>query len=148
MLLSEVSNMQKDFSAMAQGQQQPTEEVTMEEKKGAAEFMKSLPTMEGMGKEGLPTGESREDIKARILGMLEKLGLMEMFDTPAKQQELAMNIDALITAYENNDAQAIESNPIIQLITEASSKPEQPQQQAGPTDFSAMVPPGGGMSGR
>jgi hypothetical protein len=142
--------MQKDFTAMAQGQQQPTEEVTMEERKGSAEFVKSLPTMEGMGKEGLPTGDSREDIKARILGMLEKLGLMEMFDTPAKQQELAMNIDALITAYENDDAKAIESNPIIQLITEASSKPEpeQPQQQAGPTDFSAMVPPGGGMSGR
>ena len=144
--------MQKDFTAMAQGQQQPTEEATMEDKRDAAEFMKSLPTMQQMGEAGLPTGSSREDMKARILGMLESLGLMEMFDTPAKQQELAMNIDALITAYEKEDAQAIESNPIIQLISEATTKqqaaPQQPQ-GAGPTNFAGMVkPPGGGMSGR
>ena len=139
--------MQPDFSKMAQGQAKPTEEVTQEESNEAAAFMKQLPTMEKMGKAGLPTGDSREEQKQRLLSMLESLGLMAMFETPAKQQELAANIDALITAMEEEDVEAIKSNPIMTLIEEATSK-QQPQAAAAPTNFAGMVPPGGGMSGR
>jgi len=139
--------MQPDFSKMAQGQAKPTEEVTQEDNNEAAAFMKSLPTMKKMGEAGLPTGDSREEQKQRLLSMLESLGLMAMFETPAKQQELAANIDALITAMENEDVEAITSNPIMILIEEATSK-QQPQAAAAPTNFAGMVPPGGGMSGR
>jgi hypothetical protein len=143
--------MQPDFSKMAQGQAKPTEqpqEMTPEVKQQTAGFLKQLPTMEAMGKQGLPTGESKEDIKSRILSMLQSLGLMEMFDTPAKQQELASNLDALVTAYETDDIQAIESNPIIQMISEVLPQEQSQAAPAAPTNFAGMVPPGGGMSVR
>ena len=151
--------MQKDFSAMAQGQQQskeqPNQEFTAEEQEGLKGFAKTVPTMKQMGAAGFPTGESREEMKQRILMFLEQLGLMEMFDTPAKQQELAANLEALIDAYEAEDIEAAEANPITQLITEVGAGRQQGEAMAqaapqqGPTDFAGMVkPPGGGMSGR
>jgi uncharacterized protein YicC (UPF0701 family) len=154
--------MQKDFMGMAQGQQAPatSEQMTPEEAEGMKGILKQMPTMDSMKSQGLPGGESKEDIKQRLLAMLQQVGVLELYKTPAEKQQFTQELNQLIEAFMNQDAQAIENNPIMIKLTELTQGPQTmpqqptggpvPQQGAAPKDFSAMMPPtpGGGMLGR
>lgn len=131
--------MQKDYTGMAQKQQKPTEEQFMNDP-----FMKQMPTMEQMGEAGLPTGDSEEDIKQRLLAMFEQIGLLELYNTPEKQQQFAQQLDLLVKAYIAKDKKAIVENP---LTKEMSQLLEKQPQQAPTKDYASMMP-GGGMGGR
>jgi alpha-D-ribose 1-methylphosphonate 5-triphosphate synthase subunit PhnG len=141
----------QDFAAMAQGA--PAQEPQVDDKEGLEAAKNTYPTMEQMGKTGLPTGDSKEDIKARILEALTQMGFLEAFETPQEKQEFAVNLDALAEALFKKDMQAVQNNPLIQLYAQATQQLQQQQQQpqqqqqASPTDFASMMP-GGGMGGR
>jgi hypothetical protein len=134
--------MQKDFAAMAQ--QAPAKQMPQTEE--AQEFSPQDlgPTMEQMGSAGLPTGGSRKEIKQRLLAMLEQTGLLQMFKTADQKQQLVKDMDALIDAIESEDAEAVQSNPIIKMLEQ--SIPGEEQQTAPQQDFASMA--GGGMGGR
>jgi hypothetical protein len=147
--------MQKDFMGMAQGQAAPTPSTEQVSEQEGQEFLQSLPTMEQMGQQGLPTGESREDMKQRLLAMLQQVGVLDMYQSPAEKQQFTQELNQLLDAFMNEDAKAIQNNPIMLKLEELMTQQggtggPVPQQGAAPKDFSAMMPPtpGGGMLGR
>jgi hypothetical protein len=102
---------------------------------------------------GLPTGDDKESIKQRLLVGLEKMGVMELFPTPAEKQQFAIDLDALAQAVANKDTDAIQKNPIVikmQDLVPQQGQPQQAQpQKAATKDFASMMPPaGGGVGGR
>ena len=144
--------MQPDFSKMAQGQKQPNKtEFTTEEVKAG------LPvTKENLEKSGYPSGDSREEMKGRFLKLFEQLGLMELYNTPAKQQQLAADLEEMINLILSKNFAGLEKNELYmtfqkyleQSEMQGQAQPQAKPQAAGPTNFAGMVPPGGGMSGR
>ena len=142
----------QDFSAMAQGQQQISEE-DLKEASLSAEDVEAL---------GMPSGEDKESIKQRFSQIFQEAGLMEMFQTPADQQKFTQLLDQLAEDMLNQDLQAVQNNPLFQILEQAMSQgeqailadegtmPQQAQPQAAPTkDFASMMPkPGGGLPGR
>ena len=145
----------QDFSAMAQGQQQLSEEDLKEASLGA-EDVEAL---------GMPSGEDKESIKQRFSQIFQEAGLMEMFQTPADQQKFTQLLDQLAEDMLNQDIQAVQNNPLFQILEQALSQgeqailadegtggpvPQQAQPEAAPTkDFASMMPtPGGGLPGR
>lgn len=125
--------MQKDFAAMAQqapAQQEP-------------DIMGALPSMEAMGKAGLPTGGSPEDMKKRVMSLLQSIGVLEMYKTAEQKQQLEEEVNQIIQAIEEKNVDLLSQIPLFQKIQELM-----PQEQAAPQqDFASMVP-GGGMGGR
>ena len=143
--------MQPDYMKMAQGQEKPKEktmQISPEEAKNLTYDAEAFEVM------GAPTGSSKEDVKQRLMMLVEQLDLMELFKTPEAQQRLAQSIDALAEAAMNGNTEEMEANPIYKLIEKTAEQSgvlntEQPQEE-GPTNFAGMVKPptGGGMSGR
>jgi hypothetical protein len=141
----------QDFSAMAQGAPaQEPQEIDMKQLK------EGMPNEQDFEKLGLPTGDDKESIKARLLKMLEDADALEALETPADKQEFAQNLDALAQAIVDKDLQAIQSNPINGLLEQifgGAQGQQMPQQaapqQAAPKDFASMMPPtpGGGLGG-
>lgn len=141
--------MQKDFMGMAQGQQAPQQKPITEE---------DIPTPEMYEEMGLPTGDTPEDAKKRMLAIFEELGILKRLD-PEGLKELTDKIDEYIKLAQEGNMEALETHPIGQLLAKASSEIMQmqqptggpvPQQGAAPKDFASMMPPtpGGGMRGR
>jgi hypothetical protein len=140
--------MQKDYMAMAQGQAAPQEQLTEQD------VNELIPTDEEFSQDGFTPGDSPEKVKQRILEFLEKLGLMEDFKDQYSKLEFTKKLDEYVKALFAGDEEAVASNPIHAILTEASasmgdiSGDEMPQQApAANKDFASMMPPGGGMSG-
>lgn len=141
--------MQPDFMKMAQGQEAPKEEAIQISPEEAQNLSYDEEAFEVMG---APTGSSKEEVKQRLMMLIEQLDLMELFKTPEAQQKLAQQLDALAEAAMSGNAQEMEANPIYKLIEKTAEQsgalnPEQPEEKA-PKNFAGMMPPGGGMSGR
>ena len=142
-------NKQQPIEEQAMMEEQPVEEKQMESEIGMDDFEKM----------GLPTGDDKESIKARMLKVLEDAGVLEALDTPADKQEFTVNLDKLVDAIMNKDVEAMKANPINAMLEQIMGSPQgmpqqgMPQQgmqaQGGPKDFASMIPPtGGGMNGR
>lgn len=137
--------MQKDFMAMAQGQGQAQEQLTPEEKEELTfsdqDYQES----------GLTPGNSPEAMKARLTELLQKSGMLEGF-SKEELQDLAMEIDNYVKAMLNNDVKTIQSSYITEMLSQIGMDfgegEEMPQEQAAPTNFAGMMPPGGGMGGQ
>jgi hypothetical protein len=149
--------MQKDFMAMAQGQQAPaaTQQITEEDINEIGFSSEDFETM------GMPGGDDIDSVKQRLMMLLEQSGLMEMFQEPAQQQQLATLMNELAQAMVDQDIEKIQNSKLFQLIQtsmEESGGLEELQQptggpvpqQGGTKDFASMMPPtpGGGMGGR
>ena len=139
--------MQKDFMAMAQGNNKLTEEDLRE----ATLSPEDLETL------GMPSGEDEESMKQRFIQLFEEAGLMEMFQEPAQQQEFTRLLQELIESLMAQDLEAVLANPLYQLLEQnlqqgeadiLAEEDEAPQAAAAPTNFAGMMPPGGGMGGR
>jgi hypothetical protein len=148
--------MQKDFMAMAQGQQAPAAAVQTKDPKVLQNL--EAPDEELYQKIGMPTGEDDATIKQRVLIMFENLGLMEGLSKDGLL-ELQQKIDDYIKVIKTKDMQAIENHPVSKILEKAAqelmAQQEQPTggpvpQQAAPTDFASMMPPtpGGISNGR
>ena len=141
--------MQKDFMGMAQGQAAPQEEVNVEE---SQKFFEEA---------GMPTENTPEAAKKRLMMVLEELGVIEGLN-PSQLKQLQELVDEYVAIAQKGDLQALEQHPISQLLNQAQQQFQQdmnpqkptggpvPQQGAAPKDFASMMPPkpGGGMSGR
>ena len=137
--------MQKDFAAMAQ-QAPKEEELTAESVFGDA---------------GMPTENTPEAAKKRLMMVLEELGVLEGLRADQLQQ-LTQLVDEYVAIAQKGDMAALEKHPISQLLNQAQQEfqqmqggtggpvPQQAQPPAGPTkDFASMMPkPGGGLPGR
>lgn len=155
--------MQKDFMSMAQGQQAPAKE------QGFGNEIKNELQAEGSQEElqriyqeaGMPTENTPEAAKQRLMMVLEELGVLEGLRQDQLQQ-IQQLVDEYIKLAQQGDMQALEQHPISQLLNEAQNQFQQqagmqqptggqvPQQGAAPKDFASMMPPtpGGGMNGR
>ena len=144
---------------MAQGQQAPAavpQQITEEDISGIGFSSEDFETM------GMPGGDDIDSVKQRLMMLLEQSGLMEMFQEPAQQQQLATLMNELAQAMVDQDIEKIQNSKLFQLIQtsmEESGGLEElqqptggavPQQQGAPKDFASMMPPtpGGGMGGR
>ena len=143
--------------SMAQGQQAPA--AVPQEQLTEQDVEELIPTDEEFSQDGFTPGDSPEQVKQRILEFLEKLGLMEDFKDQASKLEFTKQLDSYVEALFAGDEEAVVSNPIHEILKQASASmgdidsmeelPEQGMQAEGqPTDFAAMMPPGGGMGGR
>jgi hypothetical protein len=147
--------MQKDYMAMAQGQQAPAA-TPQQAPEGAEEI-----TEENVfGGAGLPTEKTPEAGKKRLMMVLEELGITEGL-RPDQLQQLTKLVDEYVAIAQKGDLAALEKHPISQLLNQAQQEFQQtmqpqptggtvPQQGAAPKDFASMMPPkpGGGMGGR
>jgi len=124
--------MNKDYMAMAQqGQAKPNQRPITEE---------DIPTPEMYEEMELPSGDTPEDAKKRLLAIFQELGILKRLD-PAGLKELNEKIDEYIELAQKGDMQALETHPIGQLLARANTEIMQQQQQPAP-------PPGGVMNGR
>lgn len=127
--------MQKDYTQMM-GQGAPTEQDLQELQMSDADFQEA----------GLPGGEGPEAIKERIITMLEQMGAMEGLQ-PAEQQEIMQLVDQLINDIEAGNFEAVEKNPIMELLAGAFEGAA--GAEAGAPDMAGMAGmppmPGGGM---
>jgi hypothetical protein len=130
--------MQKDFMNMAQGQ---TTEVADEDVKVTDQEFSEM---------GLPTGEGPEAAKQRIIKLLEEMNAFEGLEA-AEKQEIMQFIDQLIIDMEAGDFQAVEDNPIMQLLGSVFEEAGITEQGEGagmaPADMAGMAGGGGGMPG-
>lgn len=150
--------MQKDFMAMAQGQQAPAatpqQGAFPKEKLDAINLKK-----EDYEVMGMPAGNSIEDAKKRLLLIFEEFGVLKEL-TQTGLVELTNQIEDFVKRAQKEGIENLAEHPIGQLlkqIEQASLQPTGgpvPQQgaapAAAPTDFASMMPPtpGGGMGGR
>ena len=134
----------QDFSKMVSPQAAPTtnDKPTPEQQAQLDAAANALPSMEEMGKQGLPTGGSKEEMKQRLLSLLESVGALKLFKTAEQKQQLLKDMDALIEAYETQDTQGVMNNPITKLLERMQGDAPKP------ANFAGMMPSGGGMSGR
>jgi len=121
--------MQRDYFSQMQANQTgtPTEqEISVGPGQQAApidNIAQAGPMMEQMGGDmqadlqeaGLPTGQSKEDIRARLMAMIEELEILEGLSNE-EVKEVEAELDKAITALEKGDVQAFQNNPVIQLI--------------------------------
>lgn len=137
----------QDFAAMAQ-QAPKEEELTAESVFGEA---------------GMPTENTPEAAKKRLMMVLEELGVLEGL-RPDQLQQLTKLVDDYVAIAQKGDLAALEKHPISQLLNQAQQEFQQLQQgggtggpvpqqgQAAPgqtKDFASMMPPsGGGLPGR
>jgi acyl-CoA synthetase (NDP forming) len=144
--------MQKDFMAMAQGQQSPA--ASPQQAPEGAEELNAKSVFEEVG---LPTEDTPEAGKKRLMMVLEELGIMEGL-RPDQLQQLTKLVDEYVAIAQKGDLAALEKHPISQLLNQAQQEFQQsmqpqptggpvPQQGAVPQDFASMMP-GGGMGGR
>ena len=122
--------------AMAKGQQMP-QQVTEE---------KDLLSDQDYESMGLPGGSSPEAAKQRLLAILNELGVLSSL-TQEGLKEITEKIDEYIKIAQTGNLEQLEKHPIGQLLAKASGEIAQKAKKQ-PTDFSSMMPPGGGMSGR
>ena len=144
MLLSEVSNMQKDFMGMAQQSQAQAQAAPQQAPQGAPM---------AAGQQG--AAQERKNVVENLTQLAQAAGMQG--EIPAEQ--LNQMIEELADLIMAGDEDGMENNKLYQMLTamfdQAKDMPEaqqQPQQQqpqgAGPKNFAGMMPPGGGMSGR
>ena len=127
----------KDFMGMmGQGAsaQGPTEQDLQELQMSDADFQEM----------GLPGGEGPDAIKQRIITMLEEMGAMEGLEA-AEKQEIMQLVDQLINDIEAGNFEAVEQNPVMQLLASAFEGAAGPEAGAGaPADMAGMAGMGGG----
>ncbi len=134
--------MQKDFMGMAQGaggEAQAVEPVD-----------EGLLNDQALQEMGLPGGEGPEAMKARILQLLQDMEVLEGVQG-AELQEINSLIDQLVKDMEAGNEEAIEQNPIMQLLAgvfeEMGIGQEGAEAGMQPADMAGMAGGGGGMPG-
>jgi hypothetical protein len=123
--------MQKDYMNMAQGPEQVTEQdLQMSDQ----DFQEA----------GLTPGEGPEAMKTRLMEILEQMGALEGLQ-PAELQEITGLVDQLIQDMEAQNFEAVEQNPIMQLLGSVFEEMGVGEGEAGmpPADMAGMA--GGGM---
>jgi acyl-CoA synthetase (NDP forming) len=154
--------MQKDFMAMAQGQQAAPAQSngTGMQLKGELEELGSEGLASAYEQAGMPTENTPEAAKQRVMMVLEELGVLQGLRQDQLQQ-LQKLVDEFVSIAQQGDMEALEKHPISQLLNEAQNQFKQSAglgqptggavpQQGGSKDFASMMPPtpGGGMNGR
>jgi hypothetical protein len=133
--------MQKDYMAMAKGQQMPKEQP----QQAASNILKPG----DLKSVGLPEGSSPEEAKKRVMAMLQELGVLDNLK-PEILQQLQQKVDEFVQLALSG--KSVEGHPILNLIQQAAQESgleiSEPTQPKAPTNFAGMMPPGGGMSGR
>ena len=117
MLLREVSNMQKNYAAMAQGAMPQEQQLTQQD---IAELKELDMTSEDFEAMGMPTGNSPEAIKERIIMFLERFELLEQLSATEKAQ-LMQDIDQLVQDLAAGNLEGAAENPVSQLVDQASN---------------------------
>jgi hypothetical protein len=116
--------MQKDFMAMAQGQAAPAQQqqLTPEEQQAMQEF-------EPMNDEdfqamGMTPGNDPQAIKARVVELLERLGLMDEVSASEKM-EIFQQVDQFVQDLISGNMEAASQNPVSQMLEGASGQFEE-----------------------
>lgn len=114
--------MPKDYMKMAQSAGAPTEEISPEELQITDEDYEEM---------GLPGGEGPEAMKERIMTLLEQMGVLEGVDQ-SELQELTSLVDQLVADLEAENFEAVEQNPIMQLLSGVFEEMGVGEQAPGP----------------
>jgi hypothetical protein len=117
MLLREVSKMQKNYAAMAQGAM-PQEQAELSQQ-DIAELRELDMTSEDFEAMGMPTGNSPEAIKERIIMFLDRFEILEQLSATEKAQ-LMQDIDQLVQDLAAGNLEGAAENPVSQLVDQAS----------------------------
>ena len=131
---------------------QPKPKTAPMQQKKEPDVLGGLPSMEAMGQAGLPTGGSKQDMKTRLLSLLESIGILDMYKTPDQKLKLNKELDEIIQAFEEKNFELLNQSPLFQKIQQLMPQEQSQQAQAEPAptkDFASMMPPaGGGLPGR
>lgn len=103
----------------------------------------------------MPKGSDKESIKQRLMLFFQKAGIFEKLPDNMSKSEFIQEINKFATLVSENNFEQAKKSPLYPIIEQLGSsltdtlmQKQQPQQQAAPTNFAGMMPPGGGMSGR
>ena len=95
---------------------------------------------------GLTPGESPEAMKQRLVDFLEQAGVMEGLEASEKQ-EIMQLVDQLVKDIEAENFEAVQQNPIMQLLAGVMEQFAMEEQgvspEAAPADMAAMAGPSG-----
>ena len=130
--------MPQDYMSMAQGAAPTSDKPEVKEEDLQL-------TEEGYEEMGLPSGQNPEDIRERILITLEEAGIMEGLDQ-AELQEIIQLVDQLVADIEAENFEAVEQNPVMQLLGAVFEEMGVGGEAEQPMDPAAMAAPmPGGM---
>jgi hypothetical protein len=109
--------MQKNYAAMAQGAM-PQEQAELSQQ-DIAELRELDMTSEDFEAMGMPTGNSPEAIKERIIMFLDRFEILEQLSATEKAQ-LMQDIDQLVQDLAAGNLEGAAENPVSQLVDQAS----------------------------
>ena len=126
MLLREVSKMaeMKNYAAMAQGAAPQEQQLTPQDIAELKELDMSAEDFEAMG---MPTGNSPEAIKERILMFLDRFEILEQLSATDKAQ-LMQDIDQLVADILSGNMEGAAQNPVSELFGQASEALPTPEE--------------------
>jgi hypothetical protein len=124
----------KNYAAMAQGNAMPQQaEMSQQD---ISELQQLDMTSEDFEALGMPTGNSPEAIKERILMFLERFELLEQLSSTEKMQ-LMQDVDQLVQDLAAGNLEGAAENPVSQLVDQASEvlpTPEEYEEASGEED--------------
>lgn len=124
----------KNYAAMAQGNAMPQQaEMSQQD---ISELQQLDMTSEDFEAMGMPTGNSPEAIKERILMFLERFELLEQLSSTEKMQ-LMQDVDQLVQDLAAGNLEGAAENPVSQLVDQASEvlpTPEEYEEASGEED--------------
>ena len=125
--------MPKDYMSMAQGAAPAGAELTEQDLQMTDSDYEEM---------GLPGGEGPDAMKERILTLLEEAGALEGLEK-AELQEITGLVDQLVADIEAENFEAVEQNPIMQLLGGIFEEMGAGEAQAPPGAGPMMPGPGG-----
>ena len=132
----------RDFMGMAQGAAPGTKDTAISEQEIQGLKMSDQDFQEA----GLTPGEGPEAIKKRLVDFLDQAGVMEGLQASEKQEIMNL-IDQLVKDIEAENFEAVQQNPIMQLLAGVMEQFAMEEQgaspEAAPADMAAMAGPGG-----
>ena len=123
----------KNYAAMAQGAAMPQEQLTQQDIADLRELDMTSEDFEAMG---MPTGNSPEAIKERIMILLERYELLEQLSSTEKVQ-IMQDIDQMVQDLLSGNMEGVGQNPVTQMLNQSAEvlpTPEERQLAEGEED--------------
>lgn len=114
----------KNYAAMAQGTEMPQEQLTQQDVADLRELDMTSEDFEAMG---MPTGNSPEAIKERIMILLERYELLEQLSSTEKMQ-IMQDIDQMVQDLLSGNMEGVGQNPVTQMLNQSAQALPTPEE--------------------
>ena len=117
----------KNYAAMAQGAAMPEQQLTPEQTEQLKQMEANALTAEDYEAMGMPTGNSPEAVKERIMILLERYEVLEQLSATDKSA-IMEDVDRLVQDLLAGNLEGVSQNPVGEMLGEASKLLPNPEE--------------------